>query len=136
MDFEYRIWAERLIHDVSEETKQEEHTVANFVKAWRGWIELLRFVNTIEVMMYKRDVVSHTDLSWHQTIVSGLIALAGLLKDSAKNLDQNILKTIGFDEKEITTGIAGLTESFQEWHGETSSSRVEFIVGLIDDSSK
>ncbi len=130
-DYEYRLWAERVIKEVSEEVASEERKAHDFVKAWIRWLDLVSFLNYVEISMFRRESVEPGELQWHQTLVTGLMSLGGLIRSWSTAFNKDTLEFIGYDGKRLETAIASLKGSFEQWHTERNPARMAAIQALL-----
>lgn len=130
-DYEYRAWAERVIHEVGEHVAKEDRALRDFVEVWIRWKDLAALVHWIELNMYRRSNPQTAELRWHETLVTMLLAQGNLIDIWAQSVDSDFKKDVGFDAKVLETTLQSLRNSWQEWHGEKNRKRLELIRGLI-----
>ena len=134
-DYEYRLWAERVIREVSEAVSRDERNNKEFARAWIRWTDLVSFVNYTDLSMHKRKAVSKEisseELRWHQTLCAGLVSLGGLLSEWSKGFDASMLDLVGFDLKRLETTLESMTDSLALWHGETCPGRMKAIEDVL-----
>ncbi len=130
-DYEYKLWAERVIREVGEDLAREEKLQKDFAKGWYQWSEMVSFVSFLELQMHKREPISQEEMKWHNMFVSGLISLGKLLERWSKKIPESDLNIIGFSSKHLECLLSSIQESYLLWHGERSEPRIQSIQSLL-----
>ena len=118
-DSEAMLWAERLIRDVSQAVNQERIEARKFNQAWLRWMDLVRFLNQVELGMHKYDgAPPASKRDWHKTLASALISLGEILKGWATSFDSEVLDIVGFDAASHGAALQSVHESYELWHCE------------------
>lgn len=134
-DYEYRMWAERLIREVSEEVASAERKARDFVQAWVRWRDLSSFLSYVELSMTRRTNVEISERQWHETLSAGLLTLGGLLRDWATAFDANTLDLVGYNVAELEMKLQTIRESLEDWHFSPPAQRISAIQALLPEDA-
>lgn len=130
-DYEYRIWAERLIREVSEEVASAERKSRDFVQAWVRWRDLSSFLSYVELSMIRRSNIGSSELQWHETLSAGLLTLGGLISDWSTAFDKDTLDLVGYNRSELEMKLQTIRESLEDWHFAPPAGRISAIEALL-----
>lgn len=130
-DYEYRIWAERVIREVSEEVASAERKSRDFVQAWVRWNDLSSFLSYVELTMIRRSGVDSREKEWHETLSAGLLSLGGLLREWSSAFDANTLDLVGYSKSTLETKLQTIRESLEDWHFTPPAGRLDAIEALL-----
>lgn len=130
-DYEYRIWAERVIREVSEEVASAERKSRDFVQAWVRWNDLTSFLSYVELAMIRRGGIDLREREWHETLSSGLLSLGGLLREWSSAFDSETLEFVGYNKTTLETKLQTIRESIEDWHFKPPVGRLDAIEALL-----
>lgn len=128
------LWAERVIREVSEEVAREERKAQDFVRAWVRWNDLSSFLNYVDLWMIRKGELAPSEKHWHETLLSGLISLGGLLREWAKTCDAETLRLVAYDSQRVSTLIESLKHSWDMWHGESNEATLGELTTALDNA--
>jgi|GEM_PF-2154118 len=126
------LWAERVIREVNEEVAREERKIQDFVRAWVRWNDLASFVSYVDLWMIRRQTLGTAERNWHETLLTGLISLGGLIREWSKSFPSETLVSVDYDRSRLNAQISTLKESWDLWHGESSPGTDQALTAALD----
>ncbi|MEM6911233.1 MAG: hypothetical protein AAF555_06575 [Verrucomicrobiota bacterium] len=111
-------WAGRVIREVSEQVSQEEKSEKAFLVSWVRWTDMVSFLSYTDLCLHRLAQVTPSQLAWHQTIVSGLIALGSVFREKSAFVAEANLNLVDYSSGKLEAQISMLKESWDLWHGE------------------
>lgn len=130
-DAESWAWAQRVIREVTEEAASQERNARDFIQIWVRWKEMVGFINFAGLAIMRRGGISRSERGWHETLVSGLVSLGGILRDWAARFPAETLDLAGYSTGELETLLASLREDYDLWHQPRPPKRLDAIAKLL-----
>jgi hypothetical protein len=130
-DQECRMWAERLMRDVSEEVSRDERKERDFIHAWIRWTDLVGLVNFLDLAVYRRENIPAEDLKWHRMLTAGLVALGGAIGEWSKSFNAQTLALASFESDRLESMIQSVQSSFEDFHSKGNPKLNEQLAALL-----
>jgi len=131
-DADAMLWAQNTIQDVKEELESDE--IGEFVQAIHNWIQLTKFYNNQQILLYKSGCPDVNNTTF-ETFSVALLAIGNMICKAVKTGDETqrqTLKVLKIDHEKVSRVYKNIKESYEEWHCEVSKDSQSSILSALN----